>query len=921
MTTKNARASLSVTKPVKAWNKPLKADFRDFFKGLTKAIAHGAIGEWVSSGCDLADAVAAIGLKTEPGERAWILIRRALSAATWEVISGCSPGLLLHEGIEAGPLCDGLDFALEESDLTIDSSFFTAPRRLAILQDYQALLGKWLEAAGMNSAQADSWSQRTATHFVYALRDEWQKHPRAYQPLRDALEMPVTLAAEREQDWERYFAYLEKQVDESMLGEPFSLRQVYVPLRAYYVMRDPEKDEKDERESPGHLRHEERAVVQLHKEISRWLKEGTKADAIRIVSGGPGCGKSSFTKMLAAELAGDRSRRVLYIPLHLFDPSADLGDSVGNYVQGSGLLRHNPLSTDSGEQRILLLFDGLDELAMRGRGSQQVAHDFVSHLCSFVETRNTRELRVQALLAGRTVVVQANQTHFRLQGQILHALPYMAQGNGHTRYSERSRSPEEAYAEYGKGEELLEEDQRVVWWRAYGKATGRGYEGLPEELAREDLIELTGQPLLNYLIALSYGRGVIDFSDPVSLNRIYEDMLKAVYDRAYGGGTHVSVKEMDYGSFVRVLEEIALAAWHGDGRTTTVKEIENHCKSAGLTRLLGDFQEGAEAGVGRLLTAFYFRQHGQAQDGERSFEFTHKSFGEYLAARRLVRALRKIDVQTQRHNTDPDDGWDLRETLRHWLELTGPTTMDRYLYTFIQKEIGLAGPDEKECWQPLLLRLIGHLLRHGFPFEGMPRQSQRVEASQARNAGEALLAVLCSVSDCTEEVSLVDWPEPTSAGAWIRELQGQRSGPESVLAMACLTRLSFVGQELHGVDMYGASLSHSDFDGVYARNVWLECAILRSVRLRQAYLHRADLEGADLEGADLEGADLEGADLEGANLEGANLEGAKLEGANLEGANLDGANLEGAKLKGAKLKGAKLGSGAPAHLRRRARKR
>jgi hypothetical protein len=29
------KASLQITKPVKAWNKPLKADFREFFKGLT----------------------------------------------------------------------------------------------------------------------------------------------------------------------------------------------------------------------------------------------------------------------------------------------------------------------------------------------------------------------------------------------------------------------------------------------------------------------------------------------------------------------------------------------------------------------------------------------------------------------------------------------------------------------------------------------------------------------------------------------------------------------------------------------------------------------------------------------------------------------------------------------------------------------
>ena len=61
---------------------------------------------------------------------------------------------------------------------------------------------------------------------------------------------------------------------------------------------------------------------------------------------------------------------------------------------------------------------------------------------------------------------------------------------------------------------------------------------------------------------------------------------------------------MRYEDFLRVLEEIGLAAWHGDGRSTTVREIEEHCQASGVGILLKDFQEGAKAGVTRLLAAF-----------------------------------------------------------------------------------------------------------------------------------------------------------------------------------------------------------------------------------------------------------------------------------------------------------------------------
>ena len=46
----------------------------------------------------------------------------------------------------------------------------------------------------------------------------------------------------------------------------------------------------------------------------------------------------------------------------------------------------------------------------------------------------------------------------------------------------------------------------------------------------------------------------------------------------------------------------------------------------------------------RLLTAFYFRQAMRRGETER-FEFTHKSFGEYLAARHIVATLEELSEE------------------------------------------------------------------------------------------------------------------------------------------------------------------------------------------------------------------------------------------------------------------------------------
>jgi hypothetical protein len=57
---------------------------------------------------------------------------------------------------------------------------------------------------------------------------------------------------------------------------------------------------------------------------------------------------------------------------------------------------------------------------------------------------------------------------------------------------------------------------------------------MPAELRREDLKEITAQPLLNYLLALSRTRGKLDFAAATNLNEIYEDLLAAIWERRWG---------------------------------------------------------------------------------------------------------------------------------------------------------------------------------------------------------------------------------------------------------------------------------------------------------------------------------------------------------------------------------------------------
>ena len=429
-------------------------------------------------------------------------------------------------------------------------------------------------------------------------------------------------------------------------------------------------------------------------------------------------------------------------------------------------------------------------------------------------------------------------------------------------------------------------------------------------------MEITAQPLLNYLVALTIERDKLQFTEETNLNQIYEDLLEAVYERGYEKHGYRVTEGIKKEEFIGILEEIALACWHGDGRTTTVGEIEKHCDNSGLRVILNRFQESfnedSKASVTRLLTAFYFRESGGVRATEKTFEFTHKSFGEYLTAKRIVLGLKLIHEELKERQKNFRKGCDQGEALVTWATLCGASTMDQYLFRFICDEMRLQKPSDVGNWQQILCCLIEFMLNHGMPMERLtPRPNFQEEIRQARNGEEALLAVLNACARVTQEISEIQWPFPEAFGTWISKLQGQRIGEKNVLAFDCLGFLNLQGCILNFRDFYKANFKRSNLQEANLERAKLEGAKLEGANLLEAnllgaYLRLADLERADLERANLEGAKLEGANLLGANLEGANLLGANLLGANLLGANLEGANLLGANLEGAKLLGANL---------------
>ena len=860
---------LNISRPVSVWNREIKAEPRKLLLGIGKILVEGVMLDLSDAASAALDTLDAAGLSKKPEELAWQLISRALFTALFDLVKEYHD-LFRNRPNEAE--LDKISALFEEkmgrAEVTISPKFFDRPGELPLLKDLHALLIDWLQGLGTAKADAAQIACRLADYFVFALHKTWRKAPQDYVPLQEHFSSPFTEATEEVRNWQLYDQHLQRQVSDWMFAEAFGVKEVYVPLRAYYE----EKEQEDERgqELEAHRDKVKRIVVDLEAEFRSWLGNPAGGPAVRFLSGGPGSGKSTFAKIFAARIARKTDIPCLYIPLHLFDAADNLTDAMERHIRNNRFLSGNPLAAKEGKDRLLLIFDGLDELALQGKAASEVANNFVDEVLRRIQEYKSQGLHRQVIITGRTIAVQEVAAKLREHRQITHVLPYFV--------------AEEEREEYEDPARLLERDQRQDWWQQYGAAAGKGYAGLPAELAREHLAEITAQPLLNYLVALSYDRKTIAFTDETTLNQIYADLIRAVYCRQYeeGGRVNACAGGLEEREFLRILEEIALAVWHGDGRTATVAGIREKCTAGGIERYLERFQEGAEAGVTRLLTAFYFRQSDNRQDGDPTFEFTHKSFGEYLTALRIIRLLRKMEKERRERREDPDEGWSEKEALQHWTGFSAITEMDRDLLRFISNEFRAMTQEELQALQEMVRELLSYTINQGLPFpDEFLGKGFKEHLRLARNAEEALLAVHFHLAELTEQVSRLELESIFAFGEWILRLK--RMNPRT----GWLGFFDLSGYVIQLQNFYQENFYMSSLEGTILSCSILARANLKETHLEKAILARANLQSANLQGANLKDVNLSYADLRNANLEGANLEGAQLGGALLAGTILE----------------------------------
>jgi hypothetical protein len=662
------------------------------------------------------------------------------------------------------------------------------------------------------------------------------------------------------------------------------LAQAYQPLRTWWET-GPEDDANgalSERVPvvATEQRVREVSIAMLEDTVLEWLEADDRTDRIRLLSGGPGSGKSTFAKRLAAALALQARWRVVFVPLQRLRGTGPLESRINDYFRRERLgfgAEISPLS-DIGRDAHrdwVIIFDGLDELAKEGASSESAAQDFATALADF-RLAIAQSASVRFIVLGRAPSMQKASRRLGLAGPgTLHVADMRP-------FEKPPGNPSSHGVKVHDSLKLQHIDQRKEFWLRWAAAKGVSKE-VPRAMTAEALSDLTKEPLLAYLLILSGYTGPKWNEAAENRNRIYSAIFDRIWERERDKPTRIRLNELGKPGFESLMQALGIAAWRGGGRTgdesafisvrdvLMSQKIREKAKNCGIDDLES------------VALLFYTRRD---EEGGQGYEFLHKSFGEYLTARGLFgvfeRWARQID--------DPESDLRPEEFFRRWLRLAGPTAVTREILIFLRDEVRLvassSGGQESwtraRAWMKALEPLIDQMFRDGLPAHENVKTWREAETVQG-NAEQGLLALLDSCARVAFPSTLYGVDE--AIGGW-------QAGPVHIPALTEDSRVLFAlssrqlereWQPLLSRIKYKPELSAAECRLVYAD---FEGACAIRARFHFAFYVRMNCTNANLSGSTFHESFLDDSNFQGADLSYTNLSNASMSSVDFTSANL-----------------------------------
>jgi predicted kinase len=464
-----------------------------------------------------------------------------------------------------------------------------------------------------------------------------------------------------------------------------------------------------------------------------------------VVLGQPGSGKSVLTEVLAAQLP-DTSFMVVRVELRKVHSDSSvqqqiersLYQTLGETVTWPDLVRRAHLALP------VVIMDGFDEL-LQATGVNRA--DYLAQLREFQQREADLGRPVAVLVTSRTVV--ADRARFPHDTVVIRLEPF-------------------------------DDEQIATWLDVWNNLNEpglhqRGLRTLPAETAVQ-YGDLARQPLLLLLLvlydaganALQKTAGGIDRTE--LYERLFADFVAREVDK-HDPNDSSDRRRAAIDAEWRRLSAVGLAILNRGGDVIAETDLDDDMHHLLIPE---DWGTTRSESVNRALTIaqlligrFFFVHQSQASRGtdapERSFEFLHATFGEFLAARQIINALTDLAAEHAHQRRRPgavlDVGFLYTATSFITIARRAP------LWEFCRGFIDQLGADERDRCRHLVLELLPDA---GFPHptwslaEYEPRRKPTAARHATYSANLACLAVLLAsgpvdVAELVGEPTVTRW--------------------------------------------------------------------------------------------------------------------------------------------------------------------
>ena len=886
-------------------------------------------GAWLNLGAAAQHVIAAFhegrgeATPATPEEEAWVWAHATLTTAMVQLLRDPRFGTLLDEQEIQKHVAAFVKARLQAGGC-VDPTALTAPASLPLFAAARQEIHTLAGAVAPEHPFKDERAGELEALFRRALADAAAKvfaaAPDTFQKMKAALTDSMTGAMRIEHAWGRHATWVRRRFTRTPIfsineDETTPLSHIYVPLRCF-GHEDVDNSSDDSPDAPPLRRAH---VADLHATLHHWLENSDRGDSLRVIAGGPGSGKSSFASAFATEVLDQGTHRVVFISMQHMPLSGDLYEDIRKYLMrrddkngpyGSPGLEWNPLELAKDDKTpVLLIFDGLDELTHSDDAQKELAHKFIDRAKALLRDQTQAGKHLRAIILGRSTACQEACKAADLPVTSLHHVAPLKPLSPHDlgiRQPHRGGKDEDDFIDDPCG--LRHRDDREVYWARWCGVQGTPERKPPEAVCDRHFEDLNAEPLLLHLLLLSeYAE---DQAQAARDNRslVYENIISRIHKRNKTKEHHAA-KELKKDDFFLLMECLGLAAWRGNARTGSDADFKA-VRKAHAGRTERKFEDLPSAKPESVLLQIHARRDLVGGEG---YEFIHKSFGEFLAARAVVSAAKRFATAIE--DGEPED-----EVAKKWLRLFAPCDMTDEIRDFVfQIARGIESADDLRRRKEGLTKLFNWTLKNGMPVNedtNLNNHSFRDLERYQANAEGALLVVLSALatalcesqpSRTEEDRAHIEWPGQGLAA--FRALLARLTVPGSPFAQSLcyLDLIKGLGdRRVSDKFTWNDIISKINLNKCNLKGAFLRTSLLRGADLTDADLTDADLRDADLTDADLTDADLTDADLLRADLRGANLTDADLRDADLTDADLTDADLTDADLTDANLSGADL---------------